>query len=162
MFLLATIATLVAGAYSSLLRFILDRTFSRLTRLNVFILAMSITFVVFVTGKNRLEDPAFRYRVLNDEYALRKAIAANIRNGSTIEEVRAILGSEKWLEPKSRIEILLQTNNRDEFAVTYPRGILLTDVFLRYADDGIGTLQFRDGILINLDEDWLAKNYSKR
>ncbi len=161
MFLLATIATLVAGAYSSLLRFILDRTFSRLTRLNVFILAMSITFVVFVTGKNRLEDPAFRYRVLNDEYALRKAIAANIRNGSTIEEVRAILGSESgWSQNhalkfccKQIIEMNLRLRTR-----RYTTDGCLFAVCGRWNRD----IAIPDGILINLDEDWLAKNYSKR
>ena len=159
--LLSIIASIIGGGYSSLVRFTLDRSISLRFRCIVVFLTSVATVSTLVIGFNRMGDAAFRYRVLGEEIAIRHAIAKNLRNGDTIQRVRAILGRENHVKAQLWNEIQMQSQDRSDFFLEYPDGISVDDEFLAYSSSTQEILQFRNGILINLDERWFMEHYSE-
>ena len=143
------------------IRFTRDKRISRSTRFTTLAIIASTTACLGFLAQNRWNDPVFRYRVLDDSGAFRTALATAISNGDSITDVTSLLGDGEHRKARSWVEI--QMMSADERLDEYPSGIRIDDVFIAY-DDGVSQwcLQFRDGLLINLDKEWLVEHYAGR
>lgn len=96
-----------------------------------------------------LRKPSTQFRLWQESSDLQDALASEIKNGDSLDDVIRTLGPPNHVKGDEWIRLQLEEFSDTELQNRYPDGASEADTFIAYSGYTQYVLQFRDGELIN-------------